>query len=162
MGSRLCDSWYWFFFAPFWSNRKITKWLSKNLGWNVYYWYLFIYPNAKFIVICKPRTLNDGKWRLSSIQKTQKKALLLSCSHFDFYSWNCCNLIASLSHLEALLLDVTSYLLHNCSFLNKGSETAHQRETITKWPMWLALRIPKDYSYHLDFFSKKNVRPTWV
>ena len=31
-----------------------------------------IYYNAKFIVICKPRTLNDGRWRLSSVKKTQK------------------------------------------------------------------------------------------
>ena len=32
----------------------------------------------------KPQTLNDGRWRLSSIQKTQK-ALLLSSSYFAFY-----------------------------------------------------------------------------
>ena len=45
-----------------------------------------IYTNAKFIVICKPRTLNDGgaRWRLSSVQKSQK-ALLLSSSHFAFF-----------------------------------------------------------------------------
>ena len=57
---------------------------EQNLSWNVYYWYLNIYTNAKFIVICKPRTLNDGRWRLSSIQKTLK-ALLFSSSHFAFY-----------------------------------------------------------------------------
>ena len=32
---------------------------EQNLRWNVYYWYC-TYTNAKFIVICKPRTLNDG------------------------------------------------------------------------------------------------------
>ena len=26
---------------------------------------IFIYTNAKYMVICKPRTLNDGRWRLS-------------------------------------------------------------------------------------------------
>ena len=36
-----------------------------------------IYTNAKVIVICKPRTLNDCRWRLSSIQKTQKKYCFL-------------------------------------------------------------------------------------
>ena len=34
---------------------------------------IFIYINAKFVVIYKPRTLHDVKWRLSSMQKTQKK-----------------------------------------------------------------------------------------
>ena len=43
-----------------------------------------IYTNAKFIVICKHRTLKDGRWRLSSIQKTQK-APLLSSSLLLFY-----------------------------------------------------------------------------
>ena len=33
---------------------------------------ILFYTNAKLIVICKPRTLNDGRWKLSSIQKTQK------------------------------------------------------------------------------------------
>ena len=52
----------------------INKWQNgeQNLSWNVYYWYLYIYTNAKFIVICKPRTLNDGRWRISLIRKTQK------------------------------------------------------------------------------------------
>ena len=58
--------------------------MSKiNLSWNVFYWYVFTLM-PKFIVICKPRTLNDGRWRLSSIQKPQK-ALLLKSSHFAFY-----------------------------------------------------------------------------
>ena len=44
---------------------------EQNLSWNVYYWYVFtLMPNL--LGICKPRTLNDGRWRLSSIQKTQK------------------------------------------------------------------------------------------
>ena len=33
---------------------------EQNLSWNVYYKIICIYTNAKFIVICKPRTLNDG------------------------------------------------------------------------------------------------------
>ena len=73
---------------------------------------VFIYTSARFMVICKPRTLNDGRWRLSSVQKTQK-ALLLQ-GHFVFENYY--NLMASLSCLEALLLDVTSYTLNNCSF----------------------------------------------
>ena len=40
MVSLWCDSWCWFFFAPFWSNQKVTKW-EQNSGWNVYYWYPF-------------------------------------------------------------------------------------------------------------------------
>ena len=39
-----------------------------------------IYTDAKFIVICKPWTLNDGRRRLSSIQKMQKALLLSSLS----------------------------------------------------------------------------------
>ena len=42
-------------------------------------------------------------------------------SNFGFYRWDY-NLIASLSHLEALFLDVTSDALKNCSFLNKESK----------------------------------------
>ena len=38
---------------------------------------IFIYTNATFMVICKPWTLNDGRWRLSPIQKTQKKHCFL-------------------------------------------------------------------------------------
>ena len=47
---------------------------------------IFIYTNEKSIVIifCKPRTLNDGRWRLSLTQKTQN-VLLLRSSHFVFY-----------------------------------------------------------------------------
>ena len=47
-------------------------------------------------------------------QKTQK-TWLLSSSHFAFYRYSY-NLIASLSRLEALFLDVTSDALENCSF----------------------------------------------
>ena len=42
-----------------------------------------VYTDAKFIVICKPRTLNDGGEDFSSVQKLQK-ALLLSSSYFAF------------------------------------------------------------------------------
>ena len=43
-----------------------------------------VYTNDKFIVICKPRTLNGGGEDSSSVQKSQK-VLLLSSSHFAFY-----------------------------------------------------------------------------
>ena len=42
------------------------------------------YTIAKFIIICKPRTLNDGGDDSVKIQKSQK-APLLSSSHFAFY-----------------------------------------------------------------------------
>ena len=45
----------------------------------------FIYTDAKFIVICKNRTLNDGSWRLREVQyRKRKKAQLLSSGHFIF------------------------------------------------------------------------------
>ena len=59
------ESWCWFLFAPFWNNQEITKWWAKcKLECLLL---KCIYANAKFIVICKPRTLNDGgeDWRLS-------------------------------------------------------------------------------------------------
>ena len=102
----------WFFFAPFWSNQWITKWWAKL---RLECLLLFIFTNAKFIVICKPRTLNDGRWRLIQYRK-RKKALLLSSSHFYFIGIFFNNLMASLGRLKALLLDVTSYKLNNCSF----------------------------------------------
>ena len=59
-----------FLFAPFWSNQLITKWWAKfRLECLLL---IFIYSNGKFIAICKPWTLNDGRWRLSLIQETQK------------------------------------------------------------------------------------------
>ena len=61
---------------------KQTKWWAKFKLESLLL--IFIYTNAKFIVICKPQTLNDSRWRHSSIQKTQK-ALLASSSHFVFY-----------------------------------------------------------------------------
>ena len=52
------ESWCWFLFAPFWNNQWITKWWAKfKLECLLL---ICIYTNAKFIVICKPRTLNDG------------------------------------------------------------------------------------------------------
>ena len=51
------DSWCWFLFAPFWNNQWITKWWAKfKLECLLL---ICIHTNAKFIVICKPRTLND-------------------------------------------------------------------------------------------------------
>ena len=54
--------WYeslcWFLFAPFWNNPLKTKWWAKfNLECLPL---IYTYTNAKFIVICKSRTLNDG------------------------------------------------------------------------------------------------------
>ena len=52
------DSWWWFLFVPFWNNQLITKWWAKfKLECLLL---ICTYTNAKFIVICKPRTLNDG------------------------------------------------------------------------------------------------------
>ena len=52
------ESWCWFLFAPFWNNQYITKWWAKfKLECLIL---ICTYTNAKFIVICKPRTLNDG------------------------------------------------------------------------------------------------------
>ena len=52
------ESWCWFLFAPFWNNQYITKWWAKfKLECLLL---ICVYANAKFIVICKPRTLNGG------------------------------------------------------------------------------------------------------
>ena len=51
------DSWWWFLFAQFWNNQQITKWWAKfKLECLLL---ICINTNAKFTVICKPRTLND-------------------------------------------------------------------------------------------------------
>ena len=53
--------WYesqcWFLFAPFWNNQSITWWAKFKLECLLL---ICTYTNEKFIVICKPRTLNDG------------------------------------------------------------------------------------------------------
>ena len=107
------ESWCWFLFTPFWNNQKITKWRAKfKLECLLL---ICVYTNARFTVICKPRTLNA--WGGDSVQnRNRKKELLLSSSHFAFYRKNYYNLIALLSHLEALCLIVTSDALNNCSF----------------------------------------------
>ena len=52
------ESWCRFLFAPFWNNQLITKWWAKfKLECLLL---IFTYTNKKIIVICKPRTLNDG------------------------------------------------------------------------------------------------------
>ena len=52
------ESWCWFVFAPFWNNQWMTEWWAKfKLECLLL---ICTYTNAKFIVICKPRTLNDG------------------------------------------------------------------------------------------------------
>ena len=45
---------------------------------------IYTYTNEKFIVICKPRTLNDGG-EDSVKYRNRKKAPLLRSSHFAFY-----------------------------------------------------------------------------
>ena len=68
-------------------------------------------PHLK--VICKPQTLNDGG---EDLVKYSLQKALLSSSHFAFYRYDYYNLIASLSHLEALCLNVTLNALNNCLF----------------------------------------------
>ena len=65
MVSLWCDSWCWFLFVPFWSNQQLTKWWAKF--WLEWLLLIFIYTNGKLIVICKPWTMNEGRWRLNSI-----------------------------------------------------------------------------------------------
>ena len=55
-------------------------------------------------------------------KKKKKKKHSFLVAVILFFNKNYYNLMASLSHLEALLFDVTLYLLKNCSFLNKASE----------------------------------------
>ena len=54
--------------------------------------------------------------------------------------------MASLSRLEALLLDVTSYTLNSCSFWNKAKSSVgwlgmHTKEKPSQSGLWLALKI---------------------
>ena len=52
------ESWCWFLLAPFCNNQQITKWWAKfKLKCLLL---ICVYTNAKFLVICKLRTLNDG------------------------------------------------------------------------------------------------------
>ena len=58
MGSPRYESWCWFLFEPFWNNQWIRKWGAKfKLNCQLL---ICVHTNAKFIVICKSRTLNDG------------------------------------------------------------------------------------------------------
>ena len=75
------ESWCWFLFPPFWNNQW-TKWWAKFKSECLLL--ICTYTNAKFIVICKPRTLNDGG-EDSVKYRNRKKAPLLSSSHFAFY-----------------------------------------------------------------------------
>ena len=45
--------------------------------------------------------------------------------------------MASLSHFEALLLDVIEIYIVS---VDKDAHQHDQRETITKWPIWLTLK----------------------
>ena len=70
----------------------------------------------------RKRKKQTNKQSTNKQTNKQKKTLLLSSSHFVFYRKNYYNLMAFLSRLESLLLDVTSYTLNNCSFQNKESK----------------------------------------
>ena len=74
MVSLWCDSWCWFLFAPFWNNQKITKWWAKLKLECVLL--ICIYTCAKFIVICKPQTLNDGVEDSVQYRNCKKKCFL--------------------------------------------------------------------------------------
>ena len=41
-----------------------------------------IYTNAKFIDICKPRPLNDGRWRLFQKENAKKHCFLVAAILF--------------------------------------------------------------------------------
>ena len=76
------ESWCFFFFAPFWNSQLITKsWAKFKLECLLL---IYTYTNEKFIVICKPRTLNDGGEDLVKY-RNRKKAPLPSSSHFAFH-----------------------------------------------------------------------------
>ena len=74
------ESWCWFIFVPFCNNQLITKWWAKfKLECLLLIW---TYTNAKFIVICKPLTLNDRgedsvKYRNCKMQRFLAAAILL-------------------------------------------------------------------------------------
>ena len=76
------ESWCWFLFAPFWNNQQITKWWAKfKLECLLL---ICVYTNAKFIVICKPRTLNGGGE--DSVQyRNRKKHCFLGTAILLFY-----------------------------------------------------------------------------
>ena len=102
-----------FLFAPFWNNQQITKWWAKfKLECLLL---ISTYTRGKFIVICKPRTLNDGG-EDSVKYRNRKKHRFLASGHFAFYRKNDNNLIASLSQLEVPCLNVTLDALKNWLF----------------------------------------------
>ena len=75
------DSWCWFLFAPFWNNQWITKWWAKfKLECLLL---ICTYTNAKFIVICKPRTSNGGG-EVSVKYRNRKKHCFLAAAIFFF------------------------------------------------------------------------------
>ena len=70
------ESWCWFLFAPFWNNQLITKWWTKfELECLLL---ICTYTNAKFKVICKPRTLNDGGEDSVKYRNRKKRRFLAS------------------------------------------------------------------------------------
>ena len=71
------ESWCLFLFAPFLNNQYITKWWAKfKLECLLL---ICIYTKAKFIAICKPRTLNDGSE--DSVQyRNRKKYWILAAA----------------------------------------------------------------------------------
>ena len=63
------------------NNKMVSKFKLECLGLLL----IRIYTNAKFIVICKPLTLNDGGENPVKYRNRKKALLLSSCSHFAFY-----------------------------------------------------------------------------
>ena len=84
------ESWCWFLFAPFWNNQLVTKWWAKfKLECLLL---IYTYTNAKFIVICKPRTLNDRgedsvKYRNRKKHRFLATAILLFIGRIIIITW---------------------------------------------------------------------------
>ena len=101
------DSWCWFFFAPFWNNQWITKWWAKfKLECLLLIW---IYTDAKFIVIYKPLTLNDGGEDSVIYRNRKKHCFLAAATSFLTY----------LKHLRSYGKKQLSFhdLIRKCIFL---------------------------------------------
>ena len=85
--------------------------------------------NVKFIVICKPQTLNDGG-EDSVHYRNRKRHGFLAAAILLFIGKIIYNLIASLSHLEALCLNVTSNALNNMLILKLKKKTKKRKSSV--------------------------------
>ena len=78
------EFWCWFLFAPFWNNQSITKW------WAIFKMerllMICVYTNAKFTVICKPRTLNDGDEDWVQLRNPKKPCFLAGFNRQNYYN----------------------------------------------------------------------------